>query len=79
MFASTCPEAEYHFDVCRATNGAHTEICWVHKELCEVHCLKMWRFIQYILRLKIYNVLSHGHLKPDILYLILNNVSGMIN
>jgi len=27
MLASTCPETEYHLDVCRATNGAHIEIC----------------------------------------------------
>jgi hypothetical protein len=26
MFASTYPEAKYHLDVCRATNGAHIEI-----------------------------------------------------
>jgi hypothetical protein len=27
MLASTLPETEYRFDVCRATNGAHIEIC----------------------------------------------------
>jgi hypothetical protein len=35
MLANKLRGTEYRFDVCRATNGAH-------KELCEVQCLKMY-------------------------------------
>jgi hypothetical protein len=45
MFACTCPETEYRIDVCRATNGAHIEIYWAHKEICEVQGLKICRFL----------------------------------
>jgi hypothetical protein len=48
MFVSTWRETEYRLDVCRATNYAHIEMYWAHKELCEVQCLKMYRFLQYI-------------------------------
>jgi hypothetical protein len=27
MLANSWPETEYHLDVCRATNGAHIEMC----------------------------------------------------
>jgi hypothetical protein len=27
MLANTCPETEYRLDTCRATDGAHIEIC----------------------------------------------------
>jgi len=39
--------------VCRATNGAHIETYRAYKELCEVQSLKIYRFLQYTLWLKI--------------------------
>jgi hypothetical protein len=56
VLTSTCPETEYCLDVCRATNGAHTDICWAYKELCYVQCLKMCRFLWYTLWLEICNI-----------------------
>jgi len=47
MLASTWRETEYRLDMFRATKGAHTEIHRARKELCEVQCLKMFRFFQY--------------------------------
>jgi len=47
---------------------AHNEICWAYKELCEVQCLKMYRFLQYTLWLKVHGVLF-CHLGPDFLYM----------
>jgi hypothetical protein len=65
---STWWETEYHLDVCCATEGGHIEICRAHKELYEVLCLKMYRLLQYILWLKVYDVSFYCHLKPDILH-----------
>jgi len=42
MLASTWLETVYCLDVCRATDGAHFDICWAHKKLCEVQHLKMY-------------------------------------
>jgi hypothetical protein len=53
MLAITWPETEYYLDVCRATNDAHIEVYWAHKKLCGVQCLKLHRFLQYALWLKI--------------------------
>jgi hypothetical protein len=51
------------FLMCHATNGAHIELHWSYNELCEVQCLKIYRFSEWILRLRICNVLFHCHLK----------------
>jgi hypothetical protein len=56
MLVTTRPETEYRFDVCSGTYGAHIGICYARKKLCEVHCLKMYRFVQYTLWVKIYNI-----------------------
>jgi hypothetical protein len=69
MFPSTWWETEYRLDVCRASNGAHTEIYRAHEKLCEIQCLKMYRFIQYTLWLDIYNVLFLFLIMPGSLYL----------
>jgi hypothetical protein len=53
MLVSTWRETEYRLDVCRDTNGAHIEMYWAQKKLCEVQCLKMYRFIKYTIWLKI--------------------------
>jgi len=42
MLVSTCPDTEYRLYVCCATSGAHIEIYWADKKLCEVQCLKMY-------------------------------------
>jgi len=55
ILVSNWRETEYRLNMCHASNGAHTG----------VQCLKMYRFLQYTLWLKIYNVLLHCHLKPD--------------
>jgi hypothetical protein len=62
MLVSTGRETECGLDVYRATNGAH-------KQLCEVQCLNMYRFLQYTIWLKIYNVLCYCYLRPNIMYL----------
>jgi len=54
VLASTCPETEYPLDVYCAISGGHIEICWAHKKLHEVQCLKMYQFLQYISWLKMY-------------------------
>jgi hypothetical protein len=68
MLANTCTETEYRFDVCCATSGTHTEMYRAHKELCEVQCLKMCRFLQCTLWLKIRDlfcfILFYCHLRP---------------
>jgi hypothetical protein len=48
MSANTCWETEYCFEVCSATNGAHTEIYWAYKTFCEGHYLKIYQLILYI-------------------------------
>jgi hypothetical protein len=52
-FVDTSPETEYRLEVCRATDGARIDICWAHKELCQVQCFEIYRFIEYALWLKI--------------------------
>jgi len=49
MLVSTCTDTEYRLDVCRATSSAHIEMYRTHKKLCEVQCLKMYRFLQHTL------------------------------
>jgi hypothetical protein len=39
MLVNTWREIEYRFDVCRATNGAHTETYWVTKKTLRLCCL----------------------------------------
>jgi hypothetical protein len=41
MLVSIWRETEYRLDVCPY------DICWVHKDLCEIRCLKMYRFTQH--------------------------------
>jgi len=68
--ASTWPETEYRLDMCRAINGAHTDIYWAHKELCEIQCSKMYRFLQDTSRLKKQSDLLCCSLRLDTLYLV---------
>jgi hypothetical protein len=68
MLANTWQKTEYHLDVCHATNGAHIEIYWAYKKLCEVQCLEIYQFFQYTSWLKMYNVLFYCHLSLDILH-----------
>jgi hypothetical protein len=70
MLASTWRETDYLLHVCCATDDAHTEIYWARKKLCEVLCLKIYRFIQYNLSLEVYNVLFYCYLRPDNRYKI---------
>jgi hypothetical protein len=49
MLAITWRETKCRVDMCRATNGAHTESYWAHTEHCEVPYLKMYSFFQYAL------------------------------
>jgi len=65
MPANSWWETECRPAVCRATGDARVEIYWAHKKLCEVKCLKMYRFFQYTLWLKVYNIQFYCHLRPD--------------
>jgi hypothetical protein len=38
-------ENEYQLGMCLSTNGAHIEICWLHKKLCQVQCLQVSRIL----------------------------------
>jgi hypothetical protein len=48
-------------------NGAHIEIHWAHKELCEVQGFNSVDFSSIFLRLNVYKVLFYYHVKPEIL------------
>jgi hypothetical protein len=69
MLTTAWQETGYHHDMCCATNGAHNEIYWAHKKLCEFQCLKMCWFLQYTLWLNIH-ILFYCYLSPDTLYFI---------
>jgi hypothetical protein len=66
QYANARWETECSLDVCHETNGAPIEIYGAHEKLCEVQCLKKYRFFQYTSQLKAYNVLLYCHLRSDI-------------
>jgi len=65
MATSTCPQTEYHLDVCHATNGAHIEMYLAHKELYDIQCSKMYRLLQHTWCLKIHSVSFCCRFMPD--------------
>jgi hypothetical protein len=59
ILISTCRESEFRLDVCRASNGAHIQNYWAHRELYGVKCLKMCRFLHYTLQLNKWFILLY--------------------
>jgi hypothetical protein len=60
MLTNAWRETEYSPEAFRVTDVVHIEICWAHKKLCKVQCLKMYRFVQCASCLKIH-VLFYCH------------------